>query len=85
MNWYEWETQEEFDLWHNALCAELGYPLTSINQATGKPDKTATKTTSYTNSYLVDGKIIADVADEYAEGLTLTILRVPQRDFSGLS
>lgn len=85
MNWYEWQTQEDFDTWHNALCKQLGYPITSINQATGKPDPTATKTTFYTNSYVIEGKIIADVADEYAEGLTLTNLRLPQRDFNELS
>jgi hypothetical protein len=79
MKWYEWNTQAEFDTWHNALCAELGYPLVSVNQASGEPDETATKTTAYTTSNKVNNKVIADVEDQYAEGLTLTNLRLPER------
>jgi hypothetical protein len=82
MNWYEWDSQEAFDAWHEALCQELGYPLISINQATGEPDESAAMTTSYTTSREVDGKIIADVEAEYAEGLTPTELRPPIRIFS---
>lgn len=82
MNWYEWETQEEFDLWHQALCQELGYPIISVNQATGEPDESAAMTTSYTTSRLIEGKVIADVEDQYAEGLTATELRPPIRVFS---
>ena len=75
MKWYEWNTQAEFDTWHNALGIELGYPLISNNQATGKPDINAAKTIKYTTSQIVDNKVIADVEDEYSEGLTLTDLR----------
>lgn len=77
MNWYEWNTQEEFDTWHNALCIQLGYPIVSINQATGLPDPTAAKTTKYTTALEVSNKIIATVEDQYASGLTLTQLRPP--------
>lgn len=77
MNWYEWNTQEEFDTWHNALCIQLGYPIVSINQATGLPDPDAAMTTKYTTSLQVDNKIIATVEDQYASDLTLTQLRPP--------
>lgn len=77
MNWYEWNTQEEFDAWHNALCNQLGYPLISVNQLTGEPDYDAAKTTKYTSPLQVNNKIIATVEDQYASGLTLTQLRPP--------
>jgi hypothetical protein len=79
MNWYEWNTQAEFDTWHADLCQRLGYPLISINQATGEADENAAQTVSYTTSQEVDGKIIADVEDEFAEGLTETELRPKAR------
>lgn len=75
MNWYEWNTQTDFETWHNALCVELGYPITPVNQATGLPDESAQKTTAYTSSILVGNKVIAQVDDEYADNLTLTNLR----------
>jgi len=81
MNWYEWKSQADFDAWHDALCQQLGYPLVSINQATGEPDESAAMTISYTTSREVEGKVIADVEDQYAEGLTLTALRPPLRVF----
>lgn len=81
MNWYEWATQQDFDAWHEALCQQLGYPLVSINQATGMPDESAAMTTAYTTSQEVAGKVIADVEDQYADGLTITALRPPLRVF----
>lgn len=82
MNWYEWQTQADFDSWHNALCKQLGYPIISNNQATGEPDHNAAMTTSYTTSREVEGKIIADVETQYAKGLTQTALRPPLRILS---
>lgn len=76
--WYEWNTQQDFDDWHNALCAQLGYPITGNNQATGLPDGNAQKTTSYTISKIIDNKVIAFVESDYADGLTLTDLRLPK-------
>jgi len=73
--WYEFNSQADFDAWHNALCAALGYPLTSINQATGDLDEAAEKTTSYTNVIEVEGKFIAFVEDDYSKGLKATDLR----------
>jgi hypothetical protein len=75
MNWYEWQTQADFDSWHSDLCDRLGYPRVSANQATGELDESAAMTISYTTSQEVEGKIIADVQDEYLEGLTSTDLR----------
>jgi hypothetical protein len=82
MNWYEWDSQADFDTWHNALCARLGYPLISLNQATGEPDESAAMTTSYTTSQAVEGKVIADVEDQYAKGLTSSALRPAPRVIS---
>ena len=81
MKWYEWNTQQDFDNWQNALCAKLGYPLISVNQASGERDTNAAMTTTYTNSHEVKGKIIADVEDQYAECLIETNLRLPIRTF----
>lgn len=81
MNWYEWETEEQFHEWHSALCTELDYPIISINQATGEPDLDAAMTTAYTTSLEIEGKIIATVEDKYAEGLTPTELRPPLKVF----
>jgi hypothetical protein len=80
MNWYEWNSQEEFDIWHNNLCESLGYPLISVNQLSGEIDNKVQKTVRYTTSREVQGKIIADVEEQYAEGLVLTELRPPVRN-----
>ena len=79
MKWYEWVTQADFDAWHADLCQQLGYPIVSINQATGDPDPDAAMTTAYTTSQEVAGKVIADVEDKYSDGLTPTELRPPGR------
>lgn len=76
--WFEWDSLELFNTWHDALCASLGYPLTGTNQGTGLPDESAQKTTAYTMAHEVEGKIIAWVASDYGEGLTPTNLRVPE-------
>lgn len=83
MNWYEWNTRADFDLWHNALCESLGYPLIGTNQATGLPDPTAQMTVAYTEAIEVEGKFIASVEAEHAEGLTVTALQLPKPDLLG--
>ena len=75
--WYEWNTKEDFDTWHNALCVQLGYPLTPVNQLTGEPDEFAQKTVAYTNAFFVENKWIALVEPDYADDLTATNLRLP--------
>lgn len=76
-DWYEWDSIEDFNIWHDALCLKLGYPLDSYNQATGELADEAAKTTDYTNPFTVDGKVIATVELQYAKGLTTTSLRLP--------
>ena len=76
--WYEWDSLELFNTWHDALCLSLGYPLTGINQGTGLPDENAQKTTAYTMAHEVENKCIAWVASEYGQSLTPTDLRVPE-------
>lgn len=80
--WYEWQNEQDFKLWHDFLCEQLGYPLTPANALTGLPDETAQKTTSYTTPISVSNKVIAWVEDDEATGLTLTELRPPIFDFS---
>jgi hypothetical protein len=75
MNWYEWETLEAFNTWHNALCLELGYPIYGINEATGEIDPQSQPTTTYTSAFEVSGKTVAIVGNEFADGLILTDLR----------
>lgn len=79
MKFYEWLSIEDFNSWHEALCKKLGYPLISINQLTGEPDLEATPTTAYTTPTELNGKVIADVEDQYADGLTETALRPPSK------
>jgi hypothetical protein len=76
-NWYEWDTIESFNLWHDAICVKLGYPLDSYNQETGEIDPDAMKTISYTGTWEREGKIIAKVEEEHSFGLNLTNLRPP--------
>jgi hypothetical protein len=78
MNWYEWETLELFNAWHDALCLELGYPIYGINEATGEIDTSTQPTTAYTDSFQVADKTIATVQDQHCAGLTLTNLRPPK-------
>jgi hypothetical protein len=79
--WYEFNTLDEFNTWHDALCIELGYPLQSSNQATGKIDPNATMTTAYCEAILVEDKYIAFIEEEYANGLKVTDLRIPKPIF----
>ena len=69
MNWYEFETLEDFDNWHVQINAKLGYP------------NEETQTKEYTQAYEVFGKWISYIDDIYAEGLTPTNLRLPIKEF----
>lgn len=80
--WYEWETLEDFNSWHQTLCQSLGYPLTPINQFSGLPDEKAQKVEKYTDCLQVDDVFIAFVEDEYAEGLMATEKRPPVKPFN---
>jgi hypothetical protein len=76
---YEWNSLEDFNVWHNQLKQQLNYPLENVNQATGLPSGTFTN--SYTKPIQIDNKWIAVVEDTYADGLTLTNLRLPKPQF----
>ena len=78
-NFYEFDTLEAFDLWHDELKLQLGYPIENTNQATGLGDGTFTE--SYTTPIQIDDKWIAVIEDIYADGLTLTDLRLPKPQF----
>ena len=78
-DWYEWESIEDFNAWHDALCVKLGYPLDSYNQHSGQVDSKAAKTSKYTNPILIENKVIALVESENADGLTITELRQIER------
>ena len=73
---YEWNSLEDFNVWHNQLKQQLNYPLENINQATGLPNGTFTE--NYTSPIEIDEKVIAIVEEQYAEGLILTNLRLPK-------
>lgn len=59
--WYEWDSLEDFNTWHDAICLKLGIP-----------DE---QTLIYTKAIAVDNKYIAVVKDNESEGLTKTELR----------
>jgi hypothetical protein len=59
---YEFNSLEEFNTWHDALCQAHNI----LNEYT----------TAYTKASEVSGKWIAYVEDQYSTGLTETALRV---------
>jgi hypothetical protein len=74
-NWYEWNSEEDFNAWHEAIKVKLNYPLAGYIQATGELDPIAPLTTEYTTVNLVSNKWVGTVEDEHADGLTATDLR----------
>ena len=78
-NWYEWDSQEDFNVWHDAIKTKLNYPIASYIQSTGELDPTAPLTTEYTVVRLVESKWVGAVELEQAEGLTTTTLRPIKR------
>lgn len=64
MDWYEFESLEIFNNWHETIMVKLGIP----NEYTKK----------YTDYYEIGDKIIAVVHDNEATGLTKTDLRKPE-------
>jgi hypothetical protein len=78
-NWYEWNSEEDFNTWHNAIKVKLNYPLAGYIQSTGELDPTAPLTTEYTVVRLVESKWVGAVELEQAEGLTTTTLRPIKR------
>jgi hypothetical protein len=79
-DWYEWDSWEDFNTWHQIKIQELNLPKLSVNQATGEVAVNAQQTTAYTIGHEVENKIIAIVEDEQAEGLKKTVLRLQKND-----
>lgn len=63
---YEWDSQELFDAWHDQIMASKGIPNEN--------------TFAYTTSREVSGKVIATVEDDDAVDLVETKLRPPRGD-----
>lgn len=78
-NWYEWNSLEDFEQWHNNIKQNLGYPLGSYNQATGQIDLNSL-VYDYTQPFEVNGKYIARVREEHSNNLVLTELRLPEKE-----
>lgn len=76
-NWYEWNSQADFDTWHDGIKVQLNYPLAGYIQSTGELNSSAPLTSEYTAVQLVADKWIALVEDVHGEGLTATDSRPP--------
>lgn len=68
---YFFQSMDDFDIWHNNLCKELGFPKPSILQATNEINPLAPISEVYTTAIAHNDGFIAFVEDKYAEGLTL--------------
>ena len=78
MTWVEFNTLDEFQAWNESMNVKYNLPQPSRNQATGEIDESAQSTVTYTDSFEVEGKWIAQVEDVDLEGLTITNLSLPQ-------
>jgi hypothetical protein len=78
MTWIEFNTLDEFQAWNESMNVKYNLPQPSRNQATGEIDESAQATVTYTDSFEVEGKWIAEVEDADSDGLTITTLRRPQ-------
>ena len=77
--WYEFNSLEDFNVWHDLLCTSLGYPKYGINQRSGEIDFTVAPVTAYTEAHAVEDKWICWAEEEYSTGLTETRLRLPEK------
>ena len=69
---YFFETLNQFEEWHNALCKTLGYPMPSTNQKTGLVDLNAPITYIYTEAIPYEDGFIAWAETKYAQGLEVS-------------
>ena len=65
-NWYEWDSLESFNTWHEAIKVKLGIP----NE----------QTEAYTTAQEAQGSWIAIVEESEATGLTATDIRPARPD-----
>lgn len=71
-NWYEWQSLEDFNAWHEAIKAKLGLPKQSID-INGSACNPIVE--NYTGAIILEINVIAMVEDKHAENLTITQLR----------
>lgn len=68
MAWYTWQSQEDFDTWHEEVKTQLGLPMPGKNAHTGEVDESAQWTTDYTSVTEVGpGDFRAFVEDRVAQ------------------
>lgn len=71
MSYAIFENIEEFNTWHEAIKAELNYPLVGFNEATKEPDyENLTVDFTVPNTNPDDIRVLANVED-YTDGLTI--------------
>lgn len=58
--WFQWQTEEDFNEWHNALCEQLGLPMVEASGAFTK---------GHTSCFEYQSVFIAWVDEEYATNL----------------
>jgi len=78
-NWYTFDSEESFNTWHEALKAELGYPIPSIDfegNVIGEPY--STDYAQYIKVNETDYR--AYIEDIYADGLTLSTNPMEQNE-----
>ena len=79
MNWYKFESIEEFDAWHLQVMKSLGLPKISSNFE-GVLQKKSVVTDAYTLSFQIAENDIRATSEEiYAEGLTQSVSPFPPR------
>lgn len=79
-NWYEWESLQDFNAWHEAIKAELGLPRLSIDQ---RGEFCEPIVENYTSFIQIGSKFIAMVEDSYSQGLNVSELRPIEKRFDG--
>ena len=71
-NWYEWDSVEQFNDWHNAIKVTLGIPKLSIDS---EGNFCEPQITQYTSAVTSSEKVIAMVELDYCQDLIATDLR----------
>jgi hypothetical protein len=67
-NWYKFESQDLFDVWHEIVKADLGIPYPNKNLETGEIDEDAQWTTSFIEPYIVsETDLRIYLTDEYSD------------------
>ena len=73
MTWVKWDSIEDFSAWHEDIKTELGLPKLSIDQE-GNIIADSVINENYVVPVIVaDNDIRADIADEYASGLSVSV------------